>query len=284
MEKHLLVTISDDLRILHGVRFVGSFFQNKADLKVTLLYVAPLQELSGGDRALREINKKNAEVYRQKGQAAIAESKRLLTERGLSAENISAKLIFKQFGKVKDIIREARAKSYDSVVLGGRGYDILANVLKESVSREMLERDIDFPLWICRHPEENRRNVLLCVDGSDPCYRIADHVGFVLQHEKEHRITIFHLDTGKHDTEALLAETKNTLLQNGIEPERIGTRVLRSGGIVKTILKEAEKEAYAAVAVGRVGVKKSLLEGWRVGSTSMKLLENLAKAALWVSK
>ncbi len=57
MEKHLLVTVSDDLRILHGVRFVGSFFRHKADVKVTLFYVAPLGELSGGDKTLREINK-----------------------------------------------------------------------------------------------------------------------------------------------------------------------------------------------------------------------------------
>lgn len=284
MEKHLLVTVSDDLRILHGVRFVGSFFRNKSNVKVTLFYVAPLGELSGGDKTLREINKKNVEVYQKKGQTAIEESTRLLTERGFPPENISSKLMFKQFGKVKDIIREARAKLYDSVVLGGRGYDILANVMKESVSREMLERDIDFPLWICRRPEENRNNVLLCVDGSEPCYRIADHVGFILRNEKEHRVTIFHLDTGKRNTEAMLAETKNKLLQNGIEPERISTRVLRTSGIVSNIVKEVERHAYAVVAVGRVGVKKSLLEGWRVGSTSMKLLENLEKASLWVSK
>jgi len=284
MEKHLLVTISDDLRILHGVRFLGSFFRNKSDVKVTLFYVAPLSQLSKGDRTQRELDKKNAEIYRQKGEIAIKESQKLLRERGIPPENISHKIMFKQFGKVKDIIREARAKSYDAVVLGGRGYDILANVLKESVSREMLERDIDFPIWICRRPEEGRRNVLLCVDGSEPSLRMADHVGFMLQSEKEHRVTIFHVDTGKMNTEAIIAETKNKLLVNGIESDRISTRVLRSSGIVKTILKEAERDAFAAVAVGRVGVKKSVLAGWRVGSMSMKLLENLEKAALWVSK
>jgi len=41
MERHLLVTISEQQSALCGVRFVGYFFSNKENLKLTLYYTAP---------------------------------------------------------------------------------------------------------------------------------------------------------------------------------------------------------------------------------------------------
>ncbi|MDY0041416.1 MAG: hypothetical protein RBS57_13985 [Desulforhabdus sp.] len=284
MQKHLLITISDDVRILHGVRFVGSFFANKSKLDITLLYVAPYAATSGGDRAQRDLHRKNKEIYRRKGEASLGVAKNILLERGFSAENISSKLMFKQFGTVKDIIREAHAQSYDAVVLGKRGYAVFENIMKDSVSKAIMERDIGFPIWICRRPEEDRKNVLLCVDGSEPSLRMADHVGFMLQSEIEHQVTVFHADTGEKNVEAILDAAKQKLLANGIEQERINLQVVASTGVVKTIAAEVERKAFAVVAVGRVGVKKGGLKQWLVGSRSMKLLEDLENAVLWVSK
>jgi len=284
MQKHLLVTISDDIKILHGARFVGSFFRNKADVKITLLYVAPYAATVGGDKMQRELHNKNKEIYRQRGEASLGVAQKILLGRGFSAEHISSKLMFKQFGTVKDIIREAHAQSYDAVVLGKRGYAVFENIIKDSVSKAIMERDIGFPIWICRRPEEDRKNVLLCVDGSEPSLRMADHVGFVLQSEPEHRVTILHADTGERNIDAILNAAKKKLLANGVEQERISLQVIPSTGVVKTIAREVEKKAFAVVAVGRVGVKKGILKEWLVGSRSMKLLENLDKAVLWVSK
>lgn len=284
MKKHLLITISEDIKLMHGVRFVGSFFKNKSDVKLTLLYVTTSAETINGDKLQRSIDKKNMEIYRQRGEKALDVALKMLKEFGFPAENISSKLMHKQFGTIKDIIREARAGSYDAVVLGKRGYAVFENLLQDSVTKAIMERDIDFPLWLCRQPKENRRNVLLCVDGSEPGLRMADHVGFVLQSEKDHDVTLFHADTGEKDIDKMLEEAKRMLLGNGVEEERIHMQVVPSTGVVKTILGETEKKAYAVVAVGRAGVKKGLVKGWLVGSTSMKLLENLDKAVLWVSK
>ncbi|MCK8601575.1 universal stress protein [Desulfoferrobacter suflitae] len=285
MQKHLLITISEDVRLMQGVRFVGSFFSNKADVELTLLYVSPRAEVGSGDKVQRSIDKKNTEIYRQKGERALEIARSMLIDRGFPGENITAKLMFKQFGTIKDIAREAKGGSYDAVVLGKRGYAIFEKVLQDSVTRALMERNIEFPLWICRQPEENRRNVLLCVDGSEPSLRITDHVGFMLQHEQDHNVTLFHADTGgAKDIDRMLAEASRVLLNNGVEKERITVQVAPSSGVVKTIVRETEKKAYAVVAVGRAGMKKGLLKGWMVGSRSMKLLEELEKAALWVSQ
>jgi nucleotide-binding universal stress UspA family protein len=128
--------------------------------------------------------------------------------------------------------------------------------------------------------------VLLCVDESEPSQRIADHVGFMLQ-EEDHSITIFHVDDGEgKNIDSILAQVQQTLKVNGIAEERITTLVVRTPRVASAILEEAEKGAYAVVAVGRGGSQpKGLFKKWLVGgSRSMKLLDTLENAALWVSK
>ena len=288
MNRHLLLTVGDDLNSLYGVRFVASFFRNKADTHLTLFYVAPrFDAMDTREAGLQHpMDRKLAELYREKGQAALDVSLRLLCDHGFVRNHLSTKLIFKRHGTVKDIIEEGRAGLYDAVVLGRRGYTLFEGSLTNSVSREMLDRDIDFPLWICRRPEMGRKNVLLCVDETEPSLRIADHVGFVLNHEDDHAITLLHVDSGEgKNVDVILEQARLRLTANGIQPERIKSVVKRHSKVVKVILEEVESGAYAAVAVGRGGAQpKGMFKKWLIGSRSTNLLEILDKAALWVSK
>ena len=286
MEKHLLVTVSDDLSCLCGARFVGSFFKNKSEIKITLFYVAPLFDYMerGKTPYQRQTEQKINDAYRDKGQNALDEARKYFLSRGFNAEHIHAKLVSRQLGTVKDIVHEGRKGLYDAVVLGRRGYAVFEGVFTDSISKGMLDQEIDFPIWVCRHPEEGRKNVLLCVDGSEPSLRIADHVGFILEKE-EHTVTLLHVDTEETKTpEEIVEEARKKLLDNHFPEERIKTAVVSSSRIVNTVLEEMERGSYAVVAVGRAGQHKGLLKNWLVGSRSMKLLEMLDKAVLWVSK
>jgi len=286
MEKHFMITISNDISCLHGVRFVTSFFENRSDVRLTLIYVgAPCSSGGPGAAWLSPAEDSDIEpISRKEAENAMATSKRLLCDKGFHAEHVMAKIIRRQFGTVNDIIREGREGRYDAVVLGARGYSLFQALYDESVSRNILEHDIPFPIWIARRPEEGRRNVLLCVDGSEASLRMADHVGCMLAGE-EHKVTIFIVDTGEDlDVEEALVGARQTLLDGGLLEKQIGTKVVRAKRVVKIILDEAEKGRYAAVAVGRVGVHKAGLKGWLVGSRSMALLEQIEKAALWVSR
>jgi nucleotide-binding universal stress UspA family protein len=288
MKRHLLLTVGDDLNSLYGVRFAASFFRNKADTHLTLFYVAPrFDAMDIREAGLQhQMDRKMAELYREKGQNALDVSLRFLCDHGFLRDNLATKLIFKRHGTVKDIIEEGRAGFYDAVVLGRRGYTLFEGSLVNSVSREVLDRDIDFPLWVCRRPEMGRKNVLLCVDETEPSLRIADHVGFVLNREEDHAITLFHVDAGEgKNVDAILDQARFHLTENGIPAERIKTLVKRHNKVVKAILDEVERGAYAAVAVGRGGAQpKGIFKKWLLGSRSTNLLEILDKAALWVSK
>ena len=288
MQKKLLITVSDDISYLQGVRFVGSFFSNKSAVSATLFYVAPHADVAGmgmGSVHL-ELERKYTETGRKKAEQALDTARQMLRDRGFPSENVTTKFIFREFGTVKDIIREARKGAYDAIVLGRRGYMLFESVLSTSITKEILDRDIDFPIWICRHPEENRRNVLLCIDGSSASLRMVDHVGFMLKDESEHSITLLHVDTGDGESnENILREARKRLIDNWLSDGRVESVVVASPvtGVAKAILDMAEKKAYAAVGVGRVGIQKGRLKEWLVGSRTMKLLEAMEKAALWVS-
>ena len=55
----------------------------------------------------------------------------------------------------------------------------MEEMVADSVSHRILWESITFPIWICRNTERDRKNVLVCVDGSEECLRVADHVGYM---------------------------------------------------------------------------------------------------------
>ncbi len=285
MKRHLLVTVSEDVSALYGVRFVASFIERKDLTEITLLYVAQGAEgATCSVSATAESSLSDSQCAR--GQAALDAARQLLVDRGFLRESVRTLLANKRFGTVKDIAREARAGLYDAVVFGRRGYTLFESTFSTSVSREIMEHRINFPIWICRMPEEHRKGVLVCVDESEPSMRIADHVGFILQNEQQHTVTLLHVSSGnKTEAEAVLNKAEAQLKANGIGAERIRRLIVPGSRVVNTIMDELNKGHYAAVAVGRGGSEsRGILDKWLMGSVSMKLMESLEKAVLWVSK
>ena len=280
MEKHLLITIGEDSSALHAVRFSGEFFQDKSDIKITLLYVSHHRGVS------ENVDFPGSEHDR--GQIALDTSRRMLIDRGFPPAHIYLKRMGHRLNTAKDIIFEARKGMYDAVLLGRRGYAVFSGTLTTSISQEVLDHKIDFPLWICKNDPDKRSNVLLCIDESEPCMRMADHVGFMLGGKSGHKITILHVETGNGArTPDIMERTAGMLTINGFPPADLSERVIRSTDVVNTILHEANYGRYAAVAVGRCDKhpEKSIFTKWMSGSSnSQGLLEKLDRAALWISK
>jgi nucleotide-binding universal stress UspA family protein len=185
-------------------------------------------------------------------------------------------------GTVKDIIREARKGFYDAVILGRRGYALFENLLSSSMSRQILDHPIDFPVWICRQINPDRRHVLLCTDGSEPSLRMADHVGYMLNEDPDHRIILLHVAPHRAAGESEILETaEKMLLEHRLPPERIEKRLAVARNVSEAILAEAKTENCAVVAVGRGGTGG---KGWLSGSCSSRLLKELDEGALWVSR
>lgn len=290
MNKHLLVTISDDTTAHRGLKFVCNFFHNKEDIRLTLFSTAPLPPAVWGEE-------KNYETLRdveQSAQAIIASSKRAMESArgiflagGFSPGQVDDKIIARNFSRIEDITREGETGLYDAVVFGRRGVLRLENILDSSASEEMLETKFSFPVWLCREVDYDRRGVLLCVDDSDASRHMTDHVGFILQGETAHPVTLLRVvrKSGPQDAPAgMFGEAISTLEDNGFPTRLIHTRIEQSDDIPQAILREAERGRYAAVAVGRTSYRKGGLAQLFSHSVTMSLFRKITGAALWVSR
>jgi len=290
MEKHLLVTVSDQKSAWHGVRFVGNFFSNKDTLKITLFYVIPKTSASWEGERDYETEIQDGQLAKQyeiKGRKALEGARKQLIGTGFKKENINTKLQIRNFSKVMDIIQEGAMGRYDAVVLGHRALSWIGEAFDESISKQILLERFNFPIWICRKTVDGRKNVLVCVDGSEKSYRVADHVGYMLSQEKDHEVTLILVKKegaiAGVDPAAIIARAKEHLMNNGLPGNMIISKIIDEGNIRKTILREAEKGRFAAVAVGQTGVGRGIFEKIFTGSLCNELVKDLENAALWVS-
>ena len=287
LEKHLLVTISEDLNALFGLRYVYGFFSRRDLTRLTLFYVTPRPGTPYFESSLPYCDPGQEGGSCRKPPQALATARGWRMDMGCPADRIHLKSAPAKLGTVKDIAAEAEEGLYDAVVLGRRGLSWFDEIFDDSISHRLLWESISFPLWVCRNPMRHRKNVLLCMDGSDQALRVADHVGFILRDEPGHGVTVFHnraqsLPEG-HGLEDIMGRAEAILKQNGIEEERINYLVKSSKDPAGLILKEAQEGEYAAVAIGRTGGKPTTMANI-FGSTSLTLLRRLEGSALWISK
>ena len=109
MERHLLITVSEQQSAFYGVRFVGHFFSNKTGMKLTLFYTAPRPAaVWEGERTINSLSltEQKYEEIEAKGQKSLAEAKKELVKQGFDPKMIKTKLQFRHISKVMDIIQE----------------------------------------------------------------------------------------------------------------------------------------------------------------------------------
>jgi len=208
-------------------------------------------------------------------------AKRFLLSRGFQDEQVASKVQTRKLSKVLDIVREGERGMYDAVVFGRRGLSWLEQAFDESVTGELLKTKVGFPIWVCRKPESGRRNVLVCIDGSEAAFRAVDHAGFMLSDQVDQEITLMTVATRRGgDGDALWSACTSRLQANGFPEDRIRFQVAESGNVARTILREAERGRFGALAVGRTGEGKA--RGLFMGSVSTTLFKELEKASLWI--
>ncbi len=280
INKHLLVAVGDKTTSSLSLRFVYEFFADRERLELTLFYVIP--KTGWGGACKRNPHQKHQNVLDASAVPAMDKARNWLTDMGFPEKNIHVKIVRGDAGVVHDIIRESEEGLYDAAVLGRRGLSWFEEVFSDSVSHRILWEQLSFPIWVCRNPARERQNVLVCVDGSPASLRAVDHVGFVLNNESRHNITLLNVEAGLYSPIGdIFTEPMDILLENGVPRERVSTLVVKDKSAAQVILKLAGE--YAAVAVGRNNGKPTGLD--RIfGSTSLKILRSLEGAALWLCK
>lgn len=290
MNKHFLVTISNDVEYLYGIRFICSFFKEMSEHQLTLLHIV---RLDGNDQsqALTEMwvhPDEKTEMHLTIGaKRSIEKAKTLISKSRMGVDKIITKTVAERFGKVRDILTEGSTGLYDAIILGRRASYSLQWVFErpaDELAQFMIKDNYcTTPLWICPETEPGRKNVLLCIDGSEDAYRAADHVGHILSAQDHHAVTLFYVGNSiGSDTEDIFTRAESLLHENGVSSERISRNTSWGISVPGSILRETAKGRYAAVAVGLHGLEHSRMKNFNVvGGTTSKLINKLEKAALW---
>lgn len=288
MEKHLLLAVGDDQSSLQAVRFVNHFFGRKQAVRLTLLYVSPQPPAVYLDDRDVYHRKRWTEDWKRgqehRAQELLDQGKAALLDSGFDKDLISTKFIFSQYGSAKDLIQECAKGKFDALVLGRRGLSRFEELFVDSVTKRIINEELSFPIWVCQRPERGRKNVLVAVDGSEPCVQIADHVGFIVADQPGQNIVLAHIhgsEASESEFQGFFEHARASLMENGVSEERIQTKVLFSANPAAALQQEADAGHYAVVAVGRTGASEPGI--FSMGSVSRTLLARLEGAALWVS-
>lgn len=289
MEKHFLATISNEVDNLFGVRFICSFFSELAKHKVTILHIC--RESNKSSTSLVSTmwdgpEGKNSPQVSASTRKSISKAQDLLRTKQLPIGQVKIKTVPERYGKVKDILTESSLGLYDAIVLGRRASYALQWVFDrpadETFQSMIKDSNCVSPLWICPDLEPKRKNVLLCLDGSENCYRAVDHVGYMLSSEQQHSITLFHVEKDV-DTKCVeyFQKAEKILLSHNISEKRFLRKITWGSSIAATIESEAVKGKYAVIAIGLRGQNNTASNHKIASKTATKLINSIEKASLW---
>ena len=291
MKKHFLVTISNDIENLFGVRFLCSFFNTIGHHQVTLLHICRTDD-NAMAKTLNQMWKGPDEGIEGQvtvqARRAIFKAKELLSRHEMAIEHMMTKTHAERYGKVKDILGEGSRGLYDAIVLGRRASYSLQWMFErpadQTVQAIIRDSGCTTPLWICPEPAPGRKNLLVCLDGSENSLRALDHVGYMLADQEQHAVTLFHATSGTDGkTDGLFQHAEALLQTHGIAPSRIRRKCSWGLSVAGTILSELDKGGYAAVAMGLRGEKQEREKSVGLsGGTTAKLISKLEKGALWI--
>ncbi|MBU1565042.1 MAG: universal stress protein [Proteobacteria bacterium] len=290
MKKHFLVTISNDIENLFGVRFLCSFFNTIGEHQITLLHICRTDD-NAMTNTLNQMWKGPNEgiegLVTVQARKAIFKAKEMLYQQKMAIEHMMTKTVAERYGLVKDILGEGSRGLYDAIIFGRRAAYALQWMFERPADETVLSIIKDSacttPLWICPEPESGRKNVLVCLDGSENSLRAVDHVGYILAGQEQHQITLLHAKGGTEGkTDELFLRAEALLLTHAISRERISRKTSWGLSVAGTIIGELEKGKYAAVAVGLRGERQEREKSTSLaGGTTAKLIGKLEKASLW---
>ncbi len=287
MNKNFLVTVSDNTENLKGVTFICTFFKEESRHQLALFHISRLdsQDIKG---SLLKKWEKDGEELTIGAKRSLERAEELIDTSGISIDKVLVKTAAEKFGKVKDILNEGSAGLYDAIILGQRASYTLQWVFEKPADElaQSIIADSAFyiPLWVCPEVHPDRKNVLVCVDGSESSYRAVDHAGYILTNQLQHNITLFHVrsETDSTNMTSIFEESKKILQEHGIAPERITTRPEWGVNVTKTILNRVKQDKFAAVALGLHGQPQGLFKKLNLaGGTTSALISKIEGASVW---
>ncbi len=308
LKKSIVIPLDGSKNSLRSLDYLNLMFGPEHKMHVHLLYVMPsLPPLLTDDKtmdrkirsALASVKRKNKEI----AERVLAEARKILIDKGFDEENIKPHYRQCESTIARDIYFWAKHKRADTILMSKRGRTDFKPFIMGEISTRLVEYCRDCPLWIVGGGVRSKK-ALIAVDSSENALRAVDHAGFMLS-ETDCKTTIFY--TMRHlrrfvPLEALeeapdleefwknkagqqiapyMKKAKEILLDAGLSEDQIATKVIDgSRSAADDILKEARKNGFGTIVLGRRGVSK--IKELFMGSVTRKILNSFSGLTLWI--
>ena len=146
MGKKILVAVDESKNSMKAVKYVAIGIQPTAE--ITLFSVLPDSTAACGldGPSLIPLFKENRQAFcaiedtkKNHVEKFMKEAKSVLVEAGFPSKNVAIKIRKKKVGIARDILKEARAGKYDTLVVGRRGLTAVTEFLFGSVSSKVVQ-------------------------------------------------------------------------------------------------------------------------------------------------
>ena len=308
LKKSIVIPIDGSKNSLRSLDYLNLIFGPEHKMHVHLLYVMPpLPPLLTDDKtmdrkirsALASVRRKNKEI----AERVLAEAWGILIDKGFDEDNIKPHYQQCESTIAGDIYFWAKNKRADTILMSRRGQTDFKLFAMGSISTRLVEYCRDCPLWIVGGGVRSKK-VLIAVDSSENALRAVDHAGFMLS-GTDCKVTIFY--TMRHlgrfvPLEALeeapdleefwrnkagqqiapyMKKAKEMLLDAGLSEDQIATKVIDgSRSTADDILKEAHKNGFGTIVLGRRGLSK--IKELFMGSVTRKILNSSTGLTVWI--
>lgn len=291
---NILIAVGEQPEHLFGIRFATNFFRDFDRLHFRLMHLLPPERaVANGPYGIPiETGRMDEAIYarhNQLGKTSLQHAATQLQQVGIPPEHITTVSRPQNKTKALDLISEAAAHNHHALVLGNRGRSWLEAMLEgiPDITQEVIEASCGIPLWVAPSRIEQRRDVLLCVDGSRHAMNMVHHVGQTLGSQGMHSITLLRVLRDRHNNptppEIIFEECRIALESHGVPSSSIRVRVITDNDPANAILYACERGKFAVVAMGRAGVGDSFMRRLLMGSVSADVMRKLTTACLWLT-
>jgi len=310
MERKILVAIGNTGLDKTTVNYLIHLFQDSTNVKLHLLTIIPLYDVSESQQLLDDIetvalSHPAALKKRSEARKHLADIEKQLRDAGFKEEQTQSEALFTFESVSAAFLRQGKAGAYGAMVLGKRDLSLLEKMIKGSISSDLWRKDHSVPLWLVSGNPQSR-DFLVPVDCSIHTCNAVDHLGFILQDSPEAQVTLFHScsllaaenitprekfharwgkewcdqhlqgDEGGHFH---FEATEQMLKESGIPTDNIHRLEIKAGiEPAQMIVREVKKKSYGTIVMGRrLDKEKNIFKG-----VSDRVLANVHDVALWI--
>jgi nucleotide-binding universal stress UspA family protein len=311
-KRRILVTLDGSEASLDTIGYLAHVLSG-TDIELTLFSVMPKAPESFWDIE-KEPDPSVSTIWRadrQKGVESIMERSRLmLMDAGFARDNIRMKIVEREAGIARDIIRESD-KGYDAVVAGRLGMNPFTRLVVGSVANKLIDSLHQLPVWVVSRSVRSKK-FLLALDASPGAMRCVSFAGWMLA-GTDAEFTLFHilrdydfrltqtgrsdgevpetslwhhkgqaeLEKAKHAMHTVMHQAANELSKVGIASDRIASKLMTGmASRAGAILAQAILGGYSTIVIGRRGL--SQVGEFSMGRVCNKVIQLSNEITVWV--